>query len=113
MTGNDNNMEKTTNETEMQAFARELEQLATKWPDLQIEDRQNPEHMERFGHSRPCRIEAMRFQAWRPVLEQVEAPAIAKVREGLSAVVSFRRLVAWAASPKRLGEVLVEKGGSR
>lgn len=99
-------METTPTDTETQAFARQLEQLAQKWPDLQIEDRQK-------SKSQPCKIEAMRFQAWVPVLERVDSKAIPGIKESMNAVVSFRRLVAWAATPKRLGEILMLKGGAR
>lgn len=95
-------------------FAQALGELAVKYPALYFEDRANPEHMKVYDESdRPAKLTKLdfaRFQAWRPVMQRVVLNAIPYVRGSVNEMVRFRRLVAWASNPKRLGEILVEKG---
>jgi hypothetical protein len=80
--------------------------------------------------AKPCALEFARFQAWRGVTEKVELPALRRkqvrenketgkmeytgkmetYRDEVKATVTFRRLVAWASNPRRLAEILEEKG---
>ena len=103
-----------TEESQLQLFAKTLGELAERHPSLYFEDRCNPEHLKRYNESdrpcKPCKMEFVRFQAWRPVLRRVALKAIPYKRAAVNEMVTFRRLVAWASNPKRLGEILVEKG---
>lgn len=109
-----------TEESQLQVFASALQKLALLYPNLYFEDRRNPAHLKSYNETdkkgivlrtcKPCLLEFARFQAWRPVLKKVELPAIPYVRGEVNANVTFRRLVAWASNPVRLGEMLFEKG---
>ncbi len=120
-----------TDETQMQLFAHSLRELALRFPSLFFEDRKNPEHIAAYDEynesgkmtreAKPCALEFARFQAWRGVTERIELPALRRrnqktgvmetYRDKLKATtVTFRRLVAWASNPKRLEEILIEKG---
>lgn len=87
---------------ESQAYAAELKQLAERYPRLSFADRQKKK--------KPCKNEWLRFQAVRPVFDIVESPAIYKVRDAFRGLVEFKLLVAWAATPRRLADILSEKG---
>lgn len=103
-----------TDESQLRLFDQALGELAVKHPSLYFEDRCNPKHLKRYNEpDRPCKLcklEFARFQAWRPILERVVLKAIPYKRGAVNEMVTFRRLVAWASNPKRLGEILVEKG---
>lgn len=103
-----------TEESQLRLFDHALVELAVKHPALYFEDRCNPKHLTRYNESdRPCKLcklDFARFQAWRPVLRRVNLMPIPYVRGEVNEMVTFRRLVAWASNPKRLGEILVEKG---
>jgi hypothetical protein len=120
-----------TEDTQMQLFAHALRELALRHPGLFFEDRKNPEHVAAYDEyneagtkmtrkAKPCALEFARFQAWRGVTEKVELPALRRenqltgkmetYRDEVKATVTFRRLVAWASNPRRLAEILEEKG---
>jgi len=120
-----------TEDTQMQLFAHALRDLALRHPGLFFEDRKNPEHVAAYDEyneagtkmtrkAKPCALEFARFQAWRGVTEKVELPALRRrnqetgkletYRDEVKATVTFRRLVAWASNPRRLAEILEEKG---
>ena len=120
-----------TEQSQLQLFAASLRDLALQYPGLFFEDRQNPEHLAAYDEwntkktkvtrpAKPCGLEWARFQAWRPVVQRLNLPALKRknketneievYRYAVKATVTFRRLVAWASNPKRLGEILAEKG---
>lgn len=121
-----------TEETQTQLFAHALRELALRYPGLFFEDRRNPDHMSAYDEyneagtkltrkAKLCALDFARFQAWRGVAQKVELPALRRrnqktglmetYRDKLDpTMVIFRRLVAWASNPRRLSEVLEEKG---
>lgn len=103
-----------TEETQTQLFSRHLAELGLQYPSLYFEDRQNESHLARYNEpdrkAKKCKLEFARFQAWRPVTQEMDIPCIPYVRGAVKQSVTFRRLVAWASSPKRLEEILIEKG---
>ena len=103
-----------TDEMQKQLFSRHLEGLALQYPSLYFEDRQNEEYLARYNEedrpAKKCKLEILRFQAWRPVVQTVNLPPLPRVRAAVYETVTFRRLVAWASSPTRLAEILIEKG---
>lgn len=86
---------------ESQVYAAELEQLGQRYPKLSFVDRQK---------GKPIKNDWLRFQAVRVVFEMVDSPAIYKVRDAFRGLLPFKLLVAWASNPRRLQEVLLEKG---
>jgi hypothetical protein len=103
-----------TDEMQKQLFSHHLEGLALKYPSLYFEDRQNEKYLARYNEedrpAKKCKLEFARFQAWRPVVQTVNLPPLPRVRAAVYETVTFRRLVAWASSPTRLAEILIEKG---
>lgn len=123
MTGlnNYNQVEQTPDTIERQAFAKELGELAEKWPDLAFEDRGNKKNFggikwrkknTQQGDTPPPVVDVafLRFQALRPVIEHVKFAAIPGVRFSMNQMVMKKQLVAWASTPTRLGDILRGKG---
>lgn len=95
---------------QLDLYDKELDALRAKYPGLDFEDRQNPNHLARYNDygkggkiTRKAKRGAnpdshLRFQAVRRTVDNHGAPV--------------RVLVAWAATPHRLTEILNE-GGAR
>lgn len=111
---------------EAQEFAADLKEISDRWPEIHFEDRNNLPAKKGERARRPLLplvilkvsrqrvyLDFLRFQAFIPVLEKVEEPAIPRKREAISAIVPKRWLLACADTPKRLGEILSKKWGSR
>lgn len=95
---------------QLDLYDKELDTLRSKYPGLDFEDRQNPKHLARYSeYSQSGKLvrkakrglnpdSHLRFQAVRRTVDNHGAPV--------------RALVAWAATPHRLAEILTT-GGAR
>jgi hypothetical protein len=104
-------------------FDAELDKLRQQYPGLDFEDRCNRAHLARYDEynlkgERVRKTKAgankdsfLRFQALRRTFEELDLPAIPQQRGSVYGSVPVRVLVAWAATPSRLAEILAKKGG--
>lgn len=102
----------------------ELEKLRHNYPGLDFEDRCNRAHLRRYDEynlkgervrttkAGKDKESALRFQAIRRTVQELNLPAIPG-RGAVRCSTSVRVLVAWAATPSQLGQILAVKGGVR
>lgn len=115
----------TTEESQqLDLYDKELDALRAKYPGLDFEDRRNPKHLARYNEygkagniTRKAKRGAnpdshLRFQAIRRTVDEIDLPPMPRVRPAVQATVPVRVLVAWAATPHRLAEILAT-GGAR
>lgn len=109
---------------QLRLLDRELDKLRKKYPGLDFEDRCNRAHLARYDEynlkgERVRKTKAgankdsfLRFQAVRRTVQELDLPPI-RGRGAVYGSVPVRVLVAWAATPTRLAEILAQKGGTK